>query len=327
MSLSVIEAGMLTTVQDLGRFGYRRFGMLCSGAMDSLSARLANSMLANPENSAVLEYTLIGPTLTFHKPAAVCLCGGISKPVIDDHPANINSIIFIKAGQTLKIGAIKTGCRGYLAIKGGFIVPEILGSASTYLRGKVGGLNGRRIQESDSLTFAPFSENSDHLSTLSPSPDITEYLWRSDKVRYIRGPQYHWFSDNSILSFNREPFSINSNSDRMGYRLTGPEISLRKTQELLSEGVAPGSIQIPPNGQPIILMSDSQPTGGYPKIAQVATIDIPRVAQMKPGDTLGFQEISLAQAQQELMQQRILLDRMTIAAIHHWNAPLERTPQ
>ncbi|WP_062261317.1 biotin-dependent carboxyltransferase family protein [Endozoicomonas arenosclerae] len=321
MSLTLLEPGMLTSVQDLGRFGFRNLGFSTNGAMDTLAAKTANLILDNPESAPVLEYTLTGPTLKFHEPAAICLTGGNPVATLDNQPVDSHTVISIQSGQILKIGSLRSGCRGYLAIKGGFQLRETLGSCSTYLRAGIGGLEGRALKENDQLKFTPMSSQESLKHEVSLGLEFTHYLEEPKStlpVRFVRGPQFSWFSKQGLETFLNQPYSVRPDSDRMGYRLSGEKIVSQHSESLITEGATSGAIQIPPDGQPIILMSDCQPTGGYPKMGNIISVDLPRVAQLKPSDTLIFQEVSIEEAQQELIEQRFSLNRLSIAAKHYW---------
>ncbi|KEQ19505.1 5-oxoprolinase subunit C family protein [Endozoicomonas numazuensis] len=322
MSLTIKDPGMLTTVQDLGRYGVRNLGFSTSGAMDTLAVRVANLILGNPESSPVLEFTLTGPILEFHKSAVVCLSGGSANATIDNHPISTHCVTTIKAGQTLKVSSLRKGCRGYLAIKDGFQVNKVLGSCSTYLRAGIGGYEGRALKENDQLSFNAGSTKESFKPDIALGHEFISFLEVHEHVqpiRYISGPQASWFSNQSLKTFQNQNYSVRSDSDRMGYRLSGQKIESSHSGNLITEGTTVGSIQIPPDGQPIILMSDCQPTGGYPKIGNIISADLPRVAQLKPTDTLTFQEVSVEEAQRELIEQRISLNRLAIAAKHYWN--------
>lgn len=322
MSLIIKQPGMLTTLQDLGRYGLRNLGFSTAGAMDTLAARVTNLILGNPENAPVLEFTLTGPTLEFHKPTIICLSGGSADATVGNQFVAPNCVTPIKAGQTLKISGLKTGCRGYLGVKNGFQAREVLGSCSTHLAAGIGGLSGRALKESDRLGYNSWSAKKGFQPDIAVGREFTQYLENqadSQPVRFIRGPQSSWFSKQSLHHFYSQSYSVHPDSDRMGYRLCGQKIESSYSENLITEGTTAGSIQVPPDGQPIILMSDCQPTGGYPKIGNIISADLPRVAQLKPSDTVTFQEVSVREAQRELIEQRINLNRLAIAAEHYWN--------
>ena len=317
MSLTVEDGGILTTVQDTGRPGFRHLGVPVCGAMDTLAARVANLMLANTAPTPLLEYTLMGPTLCFHADTVICLTGGAVTAKLEDQPVPCYQPFVVQAGQTLKLGSIRQGCRGYLAIKGGLHVDHIMRSASTYLRAAIGGFHGRALTTGDNLEYIPYSLPSAINMDWSPSQDLMSDT-TSRPVRVLPTPNPEQFSSDSWHTFFNQSFGIDNASDRMGYRLTGPTVVRRDQDERLTQGVTPGTVQVPHDGHPIILMADSQPTGGYPVIGQVISVDIPRLAQMKPGDTLHFEPIELNDAQSLLKTQEQYLQRLSIAAGYKW---------
>jgi KipI family sensor histidine kinase inhibitor len=284
LPIIVQKPGMLTTVQDLGRRGHRAAGVPLSGAADPVAARIANFLVGNSETAAVLEITLLGPELEFVNEAIVALGGATFSGLPSWRPVRV------AAGTRLKLGAAHAGCRGYLAVAGGFQVESVLGSASTSLRGGFGGHEGRALREGDVLCIGKGSRQ-------------VEEHWRIDErvlpaysgaptVRVIRGRHAEEFGD----ALYAAEFKVTPQADRTGVRLSGPVLARSSTTELLSTAVAPGTIQVPPNGQPIVLLADAQTIGGYPQIAHVITVDLPLIAQLKPGDRVRFQEISLEAA-------------------------------
>lgn len=285
MEITVIRAGMLTTVQDLGRTGHRAAGVPLSGAMDACALRVANLLAGNPEGAAVLECTLVGPELVFSADTVIALGGAEFEGLAPWRPTVIH------AGERVKLGAVRSGCRGYLAVAGGIDVPAILGSRSTYLRAGFGGFQGRALRDGDVVA----------------APDVARQVtnhWRIDArilpaysaaptVRVVRGAQ---LDDFGAALFEAE-FKILPQSDRMGIRLGGAKLARIGSVELVSSAVVPGTVQVPPDGQPIVLMADAQTIGGYPQAAHVISVDLPLVAQLRPGDRVKFAEVSLEEAQ------------------------------
>lgn len=284
MEVNVIHAGMLTTVQDLGRRGHRAAGVPLGGAMDTFALRLANLLVGNPENTAALEFTLLGPEFEFSAETIVAAGGG------DFGAVPLWQPVRVRAGERLKFGPARTGCRGYLAIVGGFEVAPVLGSRSTYLRAAFGGHEGRALRDGDVLRAPDLARqvvgrwhiDGRILPGYSPAPT----------VRVLRGAQADEFG---AELFNTE-FEVTPRSDRMGVRLAGPALGRATAGDLVSSTVVPGTVQVPPDGQPIVLMADAQTIGGYPQIAHVIGVDLPLVAQLRPGDTLHFSEVTLAEA-------------------------------
>jgi antagonist of KipI len=297
MGVTVLKAGLLTTVQDLGRYGYQRAGIIVSGAMDSLSLRLANLIVGNEFLAAGLEITLIGPSLRFEVDSIIAICGGNFTPTINKEEISLNKPIYVKKGDHLEFGQPKYGTRCYISFKGGIQIEQVLGSRSTCLPAKFGGLNGRALQTGDKLPLVDLSFNNSVKINWKLSFYYNSLLFNTEPIRVLKGRQYHLFDDESMKLFHTASFSLTKDMNRMGYRMDGPALRLINQQELLTEGVAFGTVQVPPNGQPIILMADRQTTGGYPKIAQVISADLPRLAQLKPGDSINFVEVSIFEAQ------------------------------
>lgn len=321
MSIEVVSPGLCTTVQDLGRYGYQRHGVNVSGAMDTVAAQMANMLVGNHRNDAVLEVTLKGPTLLFHKDMLVAICGGDFSPTINKKPVLTNRAVWIRSGSILQFSHAKQGCRTYLAAAGGWDVPNVMGSRSTNLRAGFGGFAGRMLQTGERLGHNPLNPYSLFLAkqleqkAADTSFSCTDWYIpassfaksREAVVRVIRGDQFEDFTVESRQSFFEQPFQVSPQSDRMGYRLTGPTLALTSPLELISAAVTTGTIQVPPDGQPIILMADRQTIGGYPKIGYVASVDLPMIAQLRPGEAVRFQEISLHDAQRALYEREMML--------------------
>jgi antagonist of KipI len=284
MEVTVRRAGMFTTVQDLGRFGHRASGVPLSGAMDSFALRLVNLLAGNPENTATLEFTMVGPELAFDCDTLVATGGG------DFGALPLWQPVVVKAGETVKFTAARKLCRGYLAVAGGFAVEPVLGSRSTFVRGGFGGFQGRFVRDGDVL---PALNCSRHVvGRWHIDERILPAYSASPEVRVVRGAQAEEF-DGGLYGAR---FKVTPQSDRMGVRLSGPPLARALNTELVSSSVAPGTIQVPPDGQPIVLMADAQTIGGYPQIAHVISVDLPLVAQLRPGDTVCFREVSLGEA-------------------------------
>ena len=293
-AIHIQQPGLLTTIQDLGRWGYGQYGMPVAGAMDSYAMRLGNILLGNPENAPVMEITITGPTLSFESRTHFVLTGGDLQPLLNNRPIALWSIHFARSGDQLTFGGVASGCRAYLALAGGFDVPYVMESASTYLRGTLGGYNGRVLQAGDVLAV-----KSSLLPTLTnfTLPESYQPDYR-DVLRVILGPQDDAFTREGLNTFLSAEYTVSHQADRMGCRLDGPPIKHINSADIISDGIAPGAIQVPAHGTPIIMLADRQTTGGYPKIATVISVDIPSVAQKKPGDRLRFEQMSVEDAQQ-----------------------------
>lgn len=315
--LKIIKGGLQTTVQDLGRVGFQKYGVIVSGAMDPFAHRMANLLVGNAEHEVTLEIAMVGPVIEFQEDAFISLCGGDLSPEIDGLPAKMWRILSVNKGSILKFGAPRNGCRTYLAIAGGISVPLIMDSRSTYLRAGIGGFEGRALKAGDELKTVPLSP--ELAAALSKAAD-QEVEWQIPATRYftepivriLRGRQFHLFNEDSQKRIFTDAFSVSSDSDRMGYRLQGIRLSLAQPKELISEAVAFGSIQVPSDGNPIVLLADRQTTGGYPKIGQVASVDLPLIAQLKPGDRIRFKEISLEEAQKIYIDQEQQIRQLKI---------------
>lgn len=323
--IKVLKPGLLSSIQDLGRTGYQKFGVIASGAMDPFSHRMANLLSGNEENDPALEITMMGPTLTFEEDTLISICGGDLSPSINGQPIRTWRSVFVKKGSELKFGGCQKGCRAYLAVSGGFAVPEVMNSKSTYLRAGIGGFKGRALKAGDVLETGKPSLQSlkmkDFLSKQLLDKAFVENDWGiasklipetvgNPEIRITRGRQFDLFTHESRIQLFNHAFEVTAQSDRMGYRLKGPALALSEHAEQISEAVNFGSIQVPPDGNPIVLLADRQTTGGYPKIGQVAAVDLPLLAQAKPGDALRFAEISNEQAQQLLIKREMKLKEL-----------------
>ncbi|MEC0256288.1 5-oxoprolinase subunit C family protein [Paenibacillus lautus] len=310
MSITVIKPGLLVTLQDAGRRGYGRYGIIMAGAMDNYAYRIVNRLVGNEDERAVLEITWSGFAVEFHSDRWVAITGGDLSPSIEGVKVPMWRPVLIKAGRVLRFQQPVTGCRAYMAVSGGFDVCQVMGSSSTYLRARIGGFEGRPLKKGDTLHAHP-----SRLPLVSSKRYLDDYggfltvKWavsaegypgpgQEAVIRVLKGRQYDDFDEGSKQALLGERFTVTPQSDRMGYRLSGPLLQLSHAKEYISEPVALGTVQVPADGQPIILMADRQTLGGYPKIAQVATVDISLIAQLSPGAAIRFAEISLADAEQ-----------------------------
>lgn len=308
MSIKVLNQGLMTTIQDLGRYGSQKFGVIVGGAMDSYSLRLGNLLVGNIESEANLEITLYGTTLQFEEETLIAITGADFLPTINNIPAPLWSPIVVRKDSILKFHTAINGSRAYVAIAGGIDIPEVMGSKSTYLRASIGGFKGRALQKGDVLPLTHFNKLENETSKTSQknnwSINYNELISfnKHQVIRVIKGTEFERFNKESQHKLWTEVFTISLQSDRMGYRLEGQSLSLSENFELLSEGVTFGTIQIPPSGQPIILMADRQTTGGYPKIGQVISADLPTLAQLQPTATIQFKEVTLEEAEHAFIQ-------------------------
>ena len=297
MSLTVIKSGFQDTIQDLGRIGYSHLGISEAGAADSISLRIGNILLGNNIKEAGIELTLFGGSYLFNKEAIILLSGSIFPSFIDNNPIDFFQPIHIDKGQILTIGSTNDGARCYLAIKGGFDVPSLLGSKATHLMSKAGGHYGRNIKKGDKIKYFGL-DNIILPNNIKFNIDIDRSV-----LHVTKGLQFDLFDDiNKELFFNNE-FTVSHNSNRMGLRITGPKISTKISKDILTEGLPLGAIQITGSSDSIISFVDHQTTGGYPKIANVIAADLHKVGQLKPGDKFIFKLMSLDQAEKLYFQQ------------------------
>lgn len=294
MKMQILMPGMLTTVQDAGRFGYLKSGITSSGVMDDEAFASANAMLNNPDDAAVLEVSYFGPTILFAgepgEETVIAVTGADMETCLDGRPVDTSRPIGVREGQTLSLGYAKEGCRTYIAVSGGIDVPEVMGSRSTNLKCAIGGYHGRALKAGDMLElFEPLTDYEEVKDNRYERPDYGKQL----TLRVVMGPQEEYFSEKGIDTFLSDTYSVTDASDRMGCRLEGAAIESVNGTDIVSDAIVPGAIQIPPNGKPIVLLRDRQTTGGYAKIATVVSGDLWKLAQAKPGDKVTFQKVEL----------------------------------
>jgi antagonist of KipI len=302
MVIEVIKPGLLTTVQDRGRWGYQSHGVGIAGALDSFALTAANLLVGNPEGLAGLEITLVGPTLRFHRETIFALAGGDLDPSLDGQSIPNWTCHLASFGSVLSFKAPKSGIRTYLAVSGGIEIPPVMGSRSTYLLGRFGGLEGRALKAQDSLPIPPPSEDFRSLIGRTLPKGIRPPYQKNPCLRVILGPFEEFFAEEGIRAFLSAAYTITPQSNRMGYRLQGVPIPRQKTGELITCGLANGTIQVPPDGQPILLLADRQTIGGYPIIATMIHADFSLAAQCAPGERLSFSEVSVEEARWAYIQ-------------------------
>ena len=308
MGIRVLKAGMLTTVQDLGRTGYQSQGFSVAGVMDVRSFKIANLLLDNPENEAVLEFTLIGPTLQFTSATIIAITGGDFTPTINGEPAPMYEAVYVNRGDILKFGSARTGSRGYIAFSSYLDIPVVMGSRCTNLKSKIGGFKGRKLKDEDYIGFRMKRRYLPYFLSRKLKPD--DFSAESETLRVVLGPQDEMFSKQGIDTFLSQEYTVTSDFDRMGCRLEGPFIAAKNTTDMISDGIAYGSVQVPSHGKPIILLSDRQTTGGYPKIATVASVDIPKLVQRKTDHRIRFTAISVQEAQKLYRDEEMAYEKM-----------------
>lgn len=305
MSITVLNPGLLTTVQDMGRIGYQQFGVSVSGVMDPRATSIANILVGNQEGEAVLECTMLGPQLRFDAANCIAITGGDLGPTLDGKPIPNYCAVSVEAGQVLRFTGPKTGCRAFIAFAGGLDIPVVMGSRSTYMKAKIGGLEGRKLAKDDVIAFrAPKTQ----LKNMKDRNLYPEFVPRDVyTVRVVMGPQDDAFTDAGVKTFLSETYTVTPEFDRMGCRLEGAVVEHKEIGDIISDGIAFGAIQVPSAGKPIIMLADRQTTGGYTKIANVITADFRIIGQLKAGDKVRFEKVSIAHAQDALLTQRAAL--------------------
>ena len=306
----VIQPGLLTTVQDLGRYGYQQYGVPVSGAMDNYALRVANLLLGNNEEEACLEITLLGLKLRVLEDTVVAITGADLSPLLNNSSLPMWQAVAVSRGDKLSFPWPKRGCRSYLAVAGGIDVPRVMGSRSTYIKSHLGGHEGRPLRAGDQLKSNKVSPRI--LGRKLPSPYIPEYRNQSE-LRVILGPQDDHFTERGIHTFLCSEYTVSTEADRVGYRLHGPCIEHKAGADIVSDAIPLGAVQVPGNGLPIVLLADRQTTGGYTKIATVITADIPKLAQAKPEDKVRFVQITEEEAHLFLKEYE-----QTIHTLKHW---------
>ena len=306
ISLRVLAPGFQTTVQDLGRFGYAHLGISASGAADSMAFRIANRLAGNDENTPALEMTLTGSTLYFEgmpndAPLVAALTGSDFLAQLDGVPVPLWQAISIKPGQTLRMGGTTSGARCYFAVRSGLRIATTLGSASTHLLSHFGGHLGRALKRGDVLEIGSTEKAED--ATTKINSEFVAAISQRATLRITPGPQVDWFPESSLRELCSRAYLLTEASNRTGLRLTGDTILPSHNDQLLTEGASLGAVQIPPDGQPIIVFVEQQTTGGYPKIANVIAADLHRLGQLRPRDQVKFEMVTLEQARTLLMQQ------------------------
>lgn len=303
----VVEAGLWTTVQDLGRSGYQQFGVPNSGALDTYALEAANRLVGNSRDAAGLEVTLLGPGLRAVADGIIAVTGADLGLQVNGHGAPMWQAYPVRVGDEIRFTAPRHGCRAYIAIAGGIALPPVLGSRATYVRGRIGGVDGRPLQAGDVLSAYVVQPSRRERVGLALPPELRRF-GMPQPVRVIMGPQHDAFSPLAVERLLGTAFIVSPQSDRMGYRLQGLRLPYRDRVEHVSDGIAPGSIQVPADGQPIVLLADRQTTGGYPKIATIVSADLDFFAQAWAGDRVTFRPVNVAEAHALRRQRRAMLD-------------------
>src|SRR5471032_1122294 len=309
-ALKVIRPGLFDTLQDMGRIGYMALGMPTAGAMDRVGLALANALVGNPLGTAGLEIGVMGPDLLVEADSVrIALVGPLQSSLIEGpdappKPLESDRSHLLKRGQTLRVGMIEGSSTAYLAVAGGFALPTFMGSLSTYSRAGIGGYEGRKLAAGDvlalKLAHAPASDERKLGSTFD---------YGTGPIRIVWGPQDDYFSEQGRKTFVESEYKVSKEADRMGIRFDGPTIEHSKGADIISDGIGPGAIQVPGAGLPIVLLGDRQTVGGYSKIATVASVDLPRLGRLLPGQTVRFAPITVEQAEKLRRDQETRLQR------------------
>lgn len=318
-TFEVIRPGMLTTVQDSGRHGYQKFGLTVSGASDPYAYRIANLLVGNVQSAAALEVTLMGLELKVLRPTIIAVTGADLDARVNGKPIPMWATVKAESGDTIKFSGCRSGCRSYLAVTGGIDVPVVLGSRSTDTVGLIGGMDGRPLKKGDRLRTGDATVQEDELLRRRVHPGlIPEYPDQLD-VRVILGPQEDAFTEQGLETFFTSTYKVSKDSDRMGCRLEGPKIEHVDDAGIISEGLFTGAVQVPQNGMPIVFLTGRPSVGGYTKIGGVISVDIPRLAQVKPGNTIRFHPCSLEEAHQLMREYERIFSVTKV-----WNRAIKR---
>jgi len=311
MSISIIKAGLLGTIQDMGRYGYGSLGINCGGAMDRYAAQVANMLVGNDVQEAVMEIHFPGPQVLFEQNALISITGADFTPTLNDEPLPLWQPLLIRKNTILHFPKLQQGARCYIAIHGGFCIDSWLGSYSTNLKAGIGGYQGRKFEKGDELSAR---ENTIYFAGLmKQGRDVLPLSWRADyanayqypnEIFFTEGNEFSQLSETSASNFTDNNFIIHPFSDRMGYQVKGPELVLKEKIELVSASVSFGTIQLMPSAELVILMADHQTTGGYPRIGHVVSAHLPKLAQLRPSDCIQFKKVSLQKAEDLLFAQQ-----------------------
>lgn len=310
--IEIIKPGLATSVQDLGRYGMQKYGIVAAGAMDSFALQVSNILVGNPRNEACLEIAWIGPKIRFLDTAVLAICGAKLSPKLDGTPVPLWKSFIVHKDQILEFGSPEEGMYAYLAIHGGIDVPIIMGSKATYVKAQLGGFLGRILKKGDCLPIGKVTEQLAKINGRSLHYDFIPTYAEERSIKVLLGPDDTAFTEESIASFLNETYEVTNQVDRMGYRLKGPKLIQREHADIFSDAILPGTIQVPASGDPIILLADRQTTGGYTRIATVISTDLPYLAQKNPGESLTFEAVTLEKAQRLYRQQSLFLQRLSM---------------
>lgn len=309
--IRIVKPGTFSTIQDLGRYGYQKYGIPVSGAMDRYSLQIANILVGNKRDEACIEVTMIGPTIKFIDNQVFAVTGAEFPLKLNDTFVEMNRAIEAKPKDILEFGVASRGCRGYISFAGGIDIPSVLGSKSTYIKAQIGGIDGRILKNDDILSIK--KTNLFDLKSRKAPEDLIPAFCNEITLRVIIGPEIERFSVEGINTFFNNLYELSTNCDRMGYRLNGPKINHVNGADIISSGINMGTVQITPDGLPIIMMADRQTIGGYTRIANVIGVDIPLLSQLVPGSKIRFKEVDIDSAQKILLEQETKLSKFELS--------------
>ncbi len=314
MGIIIENPGLLTTIQDEGRFGYGQYGVTPSGPMDAESFQIANLLVGNAPGESALEATILGPSLRVTKETVMAIAGADMSPTLNGAAIPMHQAIRVPAGSDVKLQAAKNGSRTYIAFCGGFDVPLVMGSRATSIQNHIGGFCGRKLAKGDEIALRQASGAPENLSHRV----VTHHLRRKHEniIRVLLGPQEDCFTKKGIAAFLETPYTVSKDFDRMGCRLQGEPIEHKTDGNIISDGMVCGAIQVPTTGQPIIMLAERQSTGGYTKIGTVISMDLPVIGQCCPGDSIRFEAVSLEEAHRLLKAQSARMQEMATKLKH-----------
>ena len=324
--ITVLQPGLLSTIQDDGRQDYLAFGLPRAGVMDRYASRMANLLCGNPFSAAVIEMTIMGGAFSFERPCRIALCGADMGPRLNGAAIDNWTAVEVSKGDLLETSYATSGCRSYLAVSGGFNVPVVMGSRSTYIRAAIGGVEGRALRKNDRIPLGEMPPLPTGPRRLDPIfiPEYTDKI----RLRIMLGPQEDLFHEDGIKTFLQGEYRVTDEADRMGYRLEGPAIRHLDKADIVSDALGRGAVQVPGSGQPIVMMSDCGTTGGYAKIATVIGADLWKLAQARPQDSVRFSRCTDQEAVAALLEEkeryRLVAQRLADPAVADASAKTDK---
>ncbi|MBE6987241.1 MAG: biotin-dependent carboxyltransferase family protein [Ruminococcaceae bacterium] len=315
MGFTVKNPGISTTVQDSGRYGYQASGVPVSGAMDMYSLNLANILVGNDRNEACLEMLMMGATLEFDSAAVIAITGADMKPTVNKKEVPMNEALYIRNGDVLSFSASDNGNYCYVAFAGGMDIAPVMGSRSTYMKAKIGGIDGRKLTTGDKIGLREYHFK---LPNMKMRRFVRKNYESEVTLRVVMGPQDDHFTDEGISTFLSAEYTVTSEFDRMGCRLSGEAVATKNGSDIISDGICVGAVQVPKHGMPIVMLADRQTAGGYTKIATVISSDLDKLVQCPVGGKVRFKAISVAQSHEIYKAKKALLDELEAKLTKHY---------